>query len=73
MGQKHKKIFHSKLFKVPDFVILWGEWGHIKLKSWLETSSGTFCLYGGPLRPVVPHIEDDERVTSGRGIAGWTL
>ena len=38
-----------------------------------KTSSGTFCLYGGPLRPVVPHIEDDERVTSSRGIAGWTL
>ena len=38
---------------MPDFEILWGEWGHIELKSWLDRPSGTFCLCGGPLRPVV--------------------
>ena len=32
------------------------EWGHIELKSGLERSSRTFCLYGGPLRPVVIYL-----------------
>ena len=42
---------------MPDFAILWGEWGHIEFKSGLDRSSGTFCLYGGPLRPVVVRVE----------------
>ena len=54
--KKRPKIEKCKLRKtllIPDFEILWGEWGHIELKSWLDRSSGTFCLYGCPLRPVV--------------------
>ena len=38
---------------MPDFEILWGEWGHIELKSGVDRPYGTFCLYGGTLRPVV--------------------
>ena len=41
---------------MPDFEILWGEWGHIELKRELDRSSGTFFLYGGLLRPVVKTI-----------------
>ena len=32
---------------------MWGDWTHIELKSWLDRSSRTFILHGGPLRPVV--------------------
>ena len=38
---------------MPDFEILWGEWGHIELKSGVDRPYGTFCLYGGTLRAVV--------------------
>ena len=53
VGWKMAKCKLSKTPLIPDFEILWGEWGHIELKSWLDRPSGTFCLYGGPLRPVV--------------------
>ena len=53
IGEKTQKDFSFETPSVPDFEILWGEWGHIELKSWLDRPSGTFCLYGGPLRPVV--------------------
>ena len=50
---------------MPDFEILWGEWGHIELKSWLDRPSGTFCLYGGPLRPVVGCFQGGNNIWKG--------
>ena len=39
--------------KVPNFAILWGDWGHIDL-SVFNRSSGDFHKYGGLfVRPVV--------------------
>ena len=48
-----QNAYFLKTLLIPDFEILWGEWTHIELKSWLDRPSGTFILHGGPLRPVV--------------------
>ena len=55
IGEKQENTNCAKpsKFPNPDFGILLGEWGHIELKSWLDRTSGTFGLFGGPLRPVV--------------------
>ena len=56
IGEKTQKDFSFETPSVPDFEILWGEWGHIELKSGVDRPYGTFCLYGGTLRPVVKYF-----------------
>ena len=55
--KKTQKDFSFETLSVPDFEILWGEWGHIELKSGVDRPYGTFCLYGGTLRAVVGPLD----------------
>lgn len=51
--EKWPKMKKMQIVQNPNFEILWSEWTHIELKSWLDRTSAIFCLYGGPLRAVV--------------------